>query len=72
LSFSERVSLLSGNGPKKSALMGKYFLNASTVLTDNAVDALYGGAPSAVDWFIVTDPADTVAENNSGDQITEL
>ncbi len=72
LSFSERVSLLSGNGPKRTALLGNYFLNASTALTDNAVDALYGGAPPAADWFIVTDRADTVAEHNSDDQITEL
>ncbi len=72
LSFQERISLLSGNGPKNTALLGNYLLNASTIITDAAVDALYGGAPSALDWFLMTDPEDTVVEHNSGDQINEL
>ncbi len=72
LSFQERISVLSGNGPKNTALLGNYFLNASTIITDAAVDSLYGGAPSALDWFFVTNSEDTVVEHNSGDQITDL
>jgi len=72
LPFSERVSLLSGNGPKYTALQGNYLLNMRSIIPDNAVDALFGGAPSALDWFFVREPEDTVVEHNSGDQITEL
>jgi Ca2+-binding RTX toxin-like protein len=72
LSFQERISVLSGNGPKHTGLSGNYFLNANTVITDNAIDALYGGDASALDWFLVTNAKDTVAKHNSGDQVTKL
>ncbi len=72
LSFHERISLLSGEGPEHTALLGDYFLNANTIITDDAIDALYGGAASALDWFLVTNPVNTVVTHNSGDQVTEL
>jgi ELWxxDGT repeat protein len=64
-SYSTRVSkLMKGGG-----LNGKYVLNSTTVLDDNATDRLYGYAPAvgaALDWFFAHH------SRTNGDQVYNL
>jgi hypothetical protein len=50
-------------------LNGPYFLNASTVQDDQALDVLFGG--EGLDWFLVGS-ADTIKHKEHGDVVTVL
>jgi Ca2+-binding RTX toxin-like protein len=65
-SYSSRVANLRGTG-SGSRLNGTTFLNASTVLNDNAIDTLMGS--TGQDWFLGTVGQDLFSGRASNEQI---
>ncbi|MFO1001132.1 MAG: Calx-beta domain-containing protein [Planctomycetaceae bacterium] len=65
-SYSSRVANLRGNG-SGTRLNGTTFLNASTVLNDNAIDTLMGS--NGQDWFLGTIGQDLFSGRSANEQV---
>ncbi len=63
-SYSARVANIRGPGAS-TRLNGSYFLNSTTVLSDNAVDQLFGS--NGQDWFIGTIGQDLFRDRNGNE-----
>lgn len=65
-SYASRVANLKGTG-SGTRLNGTTFLNASTVLDDNAIDTLMGS--TGQDWFLGTIGQDLFSGRSANEQI---
>ena len=73
-SLSTKISHL--NGTVRGGLNGEFFLNASTVQTDSAIEALYGGDGSTIpssgeNWFLASSTG-KVKDKTGDDVVTVL
>ncbi len=72
LSFEQRLAHLISNGQNDNRLNGSFTLDKKTVLPDNAVDKLFDGAASALDWVFETNKQDSFTSHQPKDHITGL